>query len=105
MLGDKRKFPIILVVPEARALKNWAKERSLAHDDPPALYKLPDVMAKIEREVMVTLRDLAGYQMPKKVVIVEEDFTVENGALTPSLKVKRHVIEERYQDLIEACYE
>ena len=105
MLGDKRKFPIILVVPEARALKNWAKERSLAHDDPPALYKLPDVTAKIEREVMVTLRDLASYQMPKKVVIVEEDFTVENGALTPSLKVKRHVIEERYQDLIEACYE
>ncbi len=105
MLGDKRKFPIILVVPEAGALKNWAKERSLACDDPPALYKLPDVTAKIEREVMVTLRDLANYQMPKKVVIVEEDFTVENGALTPSMKVKRHVVEERYRDLIEACYE
>jgi long-chain acyl-CoA synthetase len=105
MLGDKRKFPIMLVVPEAGALKNWAKERSLACDDPLALYKLPDVTAKIEREVMVTLRDLASYQMPKKVVIVEEDFTVENGALTPSMKVKRHVIEERYRDLIEACYE
>ena len=105
MLGDKRQFPIILVVPEAGALENWAKERSITRDDPPALYKLSDVTAKIEREVMVTLRDLAGYQMPKKVVIVEEDFTVENGALTPSMKVKRHVIEERYQDLIEACYE
>jgi long-chain acyl-CoA synthetase len=105
MIGDKRKFPIILVVPERDALKNWAKERSLASDDPSQLLELPDVTAKIEREVMVTLRDLAGYQMPKKIVIIDEDFTEENGALTPSLKVKRHVIEERYRDRIEACYE
>ncbi len=69
------------------------------------LLGLPDITAKIEREVMVTLRDLAGYQMPKKVLIIEEDFTEENGALTPSLKVKRHVVEERYRDRIEACYE
>jgi long-chain acyl-CoA synthetase len=43
--------------------------------------------------------------MPKKVVIVEDDFTVENGALTPSMKVKRHVVEERYREKIEECYE
>jgi long-chain acyl-CoA synthetase len=105
MIGDKRKFPIILVVPDRDALRHWAKERSLATDDPARLLGLPDIAAKIEREVMVMLRDLAGYQMPKKVVLIEEDFTEENGALTPSLKVKRHVVEERYQDRIEACYE
>ena len=105
MIGDKRKFPIVLVVPEAAALRNWAKERSLASDDVHALLQLPDVTAKIEREVMVNLRDLASYQIPKKVVIVEDDFTVENGALTPSMKVKRHVVEERYREKIDACYE
>ena len=104
MIGDKRRFPIILVVPDANALKNWAKERSLAWDDPAALIALPDVVAKIEREVMVTLRDLASYQLPKKVLIVEEDFSVENGTLTPSLKVRRHVVEELYRNRIEACY-
>jgi long-chain acyl-CoA synthetase len=105
MLGDKRKFPIILVVPEHEALRTWAKERNLAWDDLASLLNLPDVVAKIEREVMVNLRDLASYQMPKKILLVEEDFTIENGALTPSLKVKRHVIEERYQDRIDASYE
>ena len=63
------------------------------------------VSAKVEREVMLTLRDLAGYQMPKKVLLLEHDFTVENGMLTPSLKAKRHVIEERYKDRIDACYD
>jgi long-chain acyl-CoA synthetase len=105
MIGDKRKFPIVLIVPEAAALRNWAKERNLASDDVHALLQLPDVTAKIEREVMVNLRDLASYQIPKKVVIVEDDFTVENGALTPSMKVKRHVVEERYREQIDACYE
>ena len=103
--GDKRKFPIVLVVPEGAALRNWAKERNLASDDVHALLQLADVTAKIEREVMVNLRDLASYQIPKKVVIVEDDFTVENGALTPSMKVKRHVVEERYREKIDACYE
>ncbi len=105
MIGDKRKFPIVIVVPEADALRNWAKERNLASDDFHALLQFPDVKAKIEREVMVNLRDLASYQMPKKVVIVVDDFTVENGALTPSMKVKRHVVEERYREGIEACYQ
>ena len=66
MIGDKRKFPIVLVVPEADALRNWAKGRNLASQDMPALLQLADVTAKIEREVMVNLRDLARYQMPKK---------------------------------------
>ncbi|MCH6547822.1 MAG: AMP-binding protein, partial [Gemmatimonadetes bacterium] len=105
MIGDKRKFTIVLIVPETDAIRRWAKERNLASDDVHTLLQLPDVTAKIEREVMVNLRDLASYQMPKKVVIVEDDFTVENGALTPSLKVKRHVVEERYREKIEACYE
>jgi long-chain acyl-CoA synthetase len=105
MIGDKRRFPIVLVVPETDALENWAKERNLAAEDVHALLQLADVTAKIEREVMVQLRDLARYQMPKKVIIVEDDFTVENGALTPSMKVKRHVIEERYKEMIEECYE
>ena len=105
MIGDKRKFSIVLVVPEVSALAKWARQRKLAVPDPERMLELPDITAKLEREVMVTLRDLASYQMPKKVVIVEEDFTVENGMLTPSLKIKRKVIEENYRDRIDACYE
>jgi long-chain acyl-CoA synthetase len=62
------------------------------------------VAAKIEREVMGSLRDLASFEMPKKITMIEEDFTIEAGELTPTLKVKRSVVEEKYADRIEEMY-
>lgn len=53
---------------------------------------------------MLKLRDLASYEMPKKIVAIERDFTIESGELTPKLSVKRRVVEERYKDLIDAAY-
>ena len=104
LLGDKRKYPIMLVVPNGDTLEAWAKERNLVAPSRTALLALPDVHAKIEREVMGDLRDLAKYQMPKKIVIVEEDFTIDNGMLTPTLKVKRRAVEQRYAAAIEKAY-
>jgi long-chain acyl-CoA synthetase len=104
MLGDKRKFPIMLVVPNGDALEAWAKERNLSYASRSALFALPDVQAKMTTEVMGQLRDLAKFEMPKKVLLVEQDFTVDNGMLTPTLKVKRRVVEKTYQHLIEQAY-
>jgi len=53
---------------------------------------------------MSTLHDLAKFETPKKVVLLENDFTIESGELTPTLKVKRRVVEKRYKDLIDAAY-
>jgi long-chain acyl-CoA synthetase len=104
MLGDKRKYPIMLVVPNPDAVEAWAKERNLSFASRAALLALPDVQAKIEREVMDNLRDLAKFEMPKKVVLVNEDFTVDNGMLTPTLKVKRRAVEQRHAGAIEQAY-
>jgi long-chain acyl-CoA synthetase len=104
MLGDKRKYPIMLVVPNLDNVEVWAKERNLAYKSRSELITLPDVRAKIEREVMDNLRDLAKFEMPKKIVLVEEDFTVDNGMLTPTLKVKRRVVEQRHAGRIEQAY-
>jgi long-chain acyl-CoA synthetase len=104
MIGDKRKFAIILVVPNRDALEQWAGKRNLDMDSADKFLKLPEVVAKLEREVMVHLRDLARFEMPKKVLVVEEDFTEERGELTPTLKVKRRVVEEHYGDLIESAF-
>lgn len=104
MLGDKRKFPVVLVVPELDAIRAWIKERGVRIGDDPLL-EIPEVASKIEREVMGSLRDLASYEMPKKLILVEHDFTIESGELTPSLKVKRRVVEDKYEDLIEAVYQ
>jgi long-chain acyl-CoA synthetase len=104
MIGDKRKFPIMLVVPNRDPLTAWAKERGLPADDYDRLLGHVDAVAKIEREVMGNLRDLASYETPKKFVLIRDDFTIENGELTPTLKVKRRVVEKKYADRIEAVY-
>jgi long-chain acyl-CoA synthetase len=105
LIGDKRKFPVLLVVPDLDALRKWAGERKLASDDLDQLLQQPDVAAKIEREAMVNLRDLAGFEMPKKVIVIKDDFTIENGQLTPTLKVKRAVVEKTYRQLIDGAYQ
>jgi long-chain acyl-CoA synthetase len=104
LYGDRRKFPIILVVPNFDNLERWAKERNLSYGSRAELLELADVQAKVEREVMSSLRDLAKFETPKKVVLLENDFTIESGELTPTLKVKRRVIEKTYKDRIDAAY-
>jgi long-chain acyl-CoA synthetase len=104
VLGDQRKFPIILVVPNFDQLEPWAKERNLSYRSRGELLALADVQAKMEREVMSGLRDLAKYELPKKVVLLEHEFTIESGELTPSLKVKRRQVEKNYKALIDGVY-
>jgi len=104
VLGDKRKFPIILVVPNYDQLEPWARERKLAYRSRVELIALPDVQAKVEREVMGMLRDLAKFEMPKKVALIERDFTIDSGELTPTLKVKRRAVEQNYKTLIDGVY-
>jgi long-chain acyl-CoA synthetase len=104
VLGDMRKFPIILIVPNFENLERWAKERGLAYASHADLIRLADVKAKMEREVMGGLRDLAKFEMPKKVVLLERDFTIESGELTPSLKVKRRQVEKNYKEMIDRVY-
>ncbi len=104
VIGDQRKFPIALVVPNYDQLEPWARGRRLVFASRAELLALPDVQAKVEREVMGTLGDLAKFEMPKKVALIERDFTIESGELTPSLKVKRRVVERNYKALIDRVY-
>ncbi|HJS43504.1 MAG TPA: long-chain fatty acid--CoA ligase [Gemmatimonadales bacterium] len=104
LYGDRRKFPIMLVVPNFENLERWARERGLSYGTRAQLLELADVKAKVEREVMGSLHDLAKFETPKKVVLLESDFTIESGELTPTLKVKRRVVERNYKTQIDAAY-
>ena len=104
MLGDRRPFPIMLIVPNPELLKAWAARHGLPADDLERLVRLPDVHTKLEREVRKTLRDLAQFEMPKKFLLLPRDFSVEGGELTPTLKVRRRIVEERHKAAIEALY-
>jgi long-chain acyl-CoA synthetase len=105
MIGDKRKFPVMLVVPNFDQVAKWAAAEGLTFPDHGAMIHHPKVQAKMEQEVLQRLHGLAHFEQPKKVALLEHDFTIESGELTPTLKVKRRVVDKRYKALIDALYE
>jgi long-chain acyl-CoA synthetase len=104
IIGDRRKYPIVLVVPNFDQLEQWARYKQLGFPDRRHLLTLPLVRAKMDKEVLGRLTSLAAFETPKKVVLLEHDFSIEGGELTPTLKVKRRVVDKRYKSLIDAQY-
>jgi long-chain acyl-CoA synthetase len=104
MLGDRRPFPVMLLVPEQEVLRAWAARHVTGDSGMERLVTLPEVKNKLEREVRKALRDLAQFEMPKKFLLLPRDFTVDAGELTPTLKVRRRIVEERHRAAIESLY-
>jgi len=104
IIGDKRKFPIMLVVPNWEQLEKWAKIKNIIWTDRRQLLVMPTIRAKMEKEVFGEFEGLAKFECPKKIALVEHDFSIERGELTPTLKVKRRKIDEHYKELIDSLY-
>ena len=104
MIGDKRKFPAILIVPNWESLEKWARIKNLIWTDRAQLLQMPIVRAKLEKEVGKELEGLARFEIPKKIALLEHDFSIERGELTPTLKVKRRVIDQTYKNVIDSLY-
>jgi len=104
MIGDRRKFPLMLVVPNFEQLDRWAGYKSIPTTDRKAMLANPLVKAKMEKEVLGGLDKLAHFEKPKKVVLLEQDFSINSGELTPTLKVKRGTVDRKYRALIDAAY-
>ncbi len=104
MIGDKRKFPSVLIVPDWDQLEKWSAEQNIVWTSRAELLKMPTVQAKMEKEVKSELTGLASYETPKKVGLLEHDFSIERGELTPKLSVKRRVVEKTNADFIESLY-
>jgi len=105
MIGDGKNFPALLVVPSFHVLERWARERGVGFQDRGTLLGDPSVQAHLKAEIFGALGPLASYETPKKVGLLQEEFTIEGGILTPNLKVKRRVVRERYGSLIDALYD
>jgi long-chain acyl-CoA synthetase len=105
MLGDKRKFPSMLIVPNFDQLERWATKNNIIWTDRAQLLRMPTIQAKIEREVNKELAGTAHFEMPKKIGLLEHDFSIERGELTPTQKVKRRAIDKHYKALIDSLYE
>lgn len=105
LIGDKRKFTIALAVPNLAGLEAAFPGRAVSLDDRSKLALEPEVEALLEKDLLARTRDFAHYERPKLVIPIPEPFTVDAGTLTPTMKVKRRAVTERYGELIERRYE
>jgi long-chain acyl-CoA synthetase len=105
MIGNKRNFPAALIVPNFENLEKWAKEKGLAYGSREDLIRKPEVEGLYEQTVRELTGHLAQYERIKKLALLPREFTLEAGELTPTLKVKRRVVEQKYKDVIDRLYE
>jgi long-chain acyl-CoA synthetase len=104
MLGDRRKYCVMLIVPAFGPLEAWARGAGIAWQSREQLVADARVVAHVQAEALGMLGDLASFETPKKFALLPEELTEENGFLTPSLKVKRRVVDERFGELIDRLY-
>jgi len=104
LIGSDRNFPAALVVPNFEQLTNYAKLKNLEINSPAEFCTHPRIIDLIERQIAELTADLSQYEKVKKIVLLENELTVEGGELTPTLKVKRRVVNEKYAAVIERIY-
>lgn len=97
--GTNKPFNVALVVPDRLALEKWAKQQGISSSWE-KLMENEKVRGLIEKELEEFARDFKGYERPRAFALIPEEFTVDNGMLTPKMSVKRRVVLEKYGDVI-----
>jgi long-chain acyl-CoA synthetase len=105
LIGDRRKYASVIISPHFPLLEDWARANSVTfhgHEDLVADTKVRDLYRGIVEDLN---KRLAHFETIKKILIVPDEFTVSGGEITPTLKLKRRVIEAKYKPQIEQLYQ
>jgi long-chain acyl-CoA synthetase len=103
--GDKRPYPVALITLNPDELATFAREQGLLAADSATLAKHPKVIERVSKSIEDRNAGLQSYAKIKKFAILPDDFTVDNGLLTPTLKVKRKIITEKHKQLLDSLYQ
>ncbi len=104
LVGNERKFPAALIVPNFEMLESYAKLKELDIKTPAEFCTHPRILDLFARQIDATTPNLAQFEKVKKFALLEHELSVENGELTPTLKVKRRVVDEKYREIIDKLY-
>lgn len=104
VVGDKRKFACVLISPNFALLEDWARNNGVSGSSRAELVAHAKVQGLYEDLVARANEKLARFETMKRVIVVPDEFTAENGTLTPTMKLRRRVVEERYRARIEEVY-
>jgi len=104
VVGERQPFMASLIVPDFEALRLFAKEQGITFDGIEDLLQKEEILALFRKEIKDYSKELASHEKIRDFRLIPSEFTVESGELTPTMKVKRRVIQERYGDLIEEMF-
>ena len=104
ILGDKRKFMSALIIPDFDKLEEYAKKSNIPYTDRQDMIKNERIIRFLEEEVDRVTPNFASYEKIKKIALLDREFEISEGEITPTLKVKRNAIEKNYKDIIDAIY-
>lgn len=105
IIGDKRKFISALVVPNFEKLVEYANANNISYSDYADLVENDKILNFIEAEINRATPGLASYEKVKKVALLDREFEIEKGEITPTLKVKRNIVEQKYRSIIDSLYQ
>ena len=103
LIGNGRKFPAALIVPDWESIESYAQLKGIKGNRT-ELCKNPRVIDLFERQIAGLTPDLANYERVKKIALIPDELTIAGGELTPTMKVKRRVIDEKYREVIDRIY-
>jgi long-chain acyl-CoA synthetase len=104
LIGNGRKFAAALIVPDWEMLRSYAQHKGLDCKTPSEFCRHPRVIDLLQRQVDSVTEDLSRFERVKRVALLERELTVEGGELTPTLKVKRRIVDEKYKEIIDRLY-
>ena len=104
LYGDKKKYIVALIVPDREGLRSYAQERGIDFDSFSELLEKDEIREVIRHDIEEATADLAPYEKIKAFALIPEEFTVENGMLTPTLKLRRNRIFEKYRQEVDGMY-
>jgi long-chain acyl-CoA synthetase len=105
LVGNRRRFASALVVPDFEKLGEWAETESISTESKEDLVRHDKALEFMQKQIDEVSAELAQFEKIKKITLLAAEFTIDGGELTPTLKVKRNVIEKRYSDLIDKMYD
>ncbi|MFT4071105.1 MAG: long-chain fatty acid--CoA ligase [Dysgonamonadaceae bacterium] len=105
IIADKRKYVSALIVPDFEQLKEYAARHNISYSDNKDLVENKEIHTLIANRIEYQVIDFASYEKVKRFTILSHPFSMEDGELTNTLKIKRRVVEEKYADLISAMYD
>ena len=105
LIGDRRMFLSALIVPDYEAVKEYADAHNIPYADEKDLAQNDEIYKLLEKDMVQFQKKLANYERVRKFVLLDNPFTIDSGEITPSLKIKRKVVEEKYSELINRMYE